>query len=69
MTMRISIKEEYMSEFEKFVKSLPSDAIEIKNTLDEEIRRRSQEYRSGNMKTTPFMEGMDEIRESLVSRL
>ncbi len=69
MTMRISIKEEYMSEFEKFVKSLPSDAIEIKNTLDEEIRRRSQEYRSGNMKTTPFMEGMDETRESLVSRL
>ncbi|OIP53441.1 MAG: hypothetical protein AUK54_08890 [Helicobacteraceae bacterium CG2_30_36_10] len=69
MTMRISIKEQYMPEFEKFVKSLPSDAIEIKRTLDEEISKRSQEYRSGNMKTTPFMEGMDEIRESLLSRL
>lgn len=69
MTMRISIKEEYMSEFEKFVKSLPSDAIEIQKTLDEEISKRSQEYRSGKMKTVPFGTGFDRIRKKLVSQI
>lgn len=69
MTMKISIKEQYLPEFEKFIKSLPDDAIEIKKSLDEEIQKRSQEYRSGKMKTTPFMDGLDEIRESLISRL
>ena len=69
MTMKISIKEQYLPEFEKFIKTLPDDAIEIKKSLDEEIQKRSQEYRSGKMKTTPFMDGLDEIRESLISRL
>jgi len=69
MTMRISIKEQYMPEFEKFLKTLPDDAIEIKNSLDDEINKRVEEYRSGKMKTTPFMDGLDEIRASLVSRL
>ena len=69
MTMKVSIKEEYLPEFEKFIKSLPSDAVEVKNSLDEEILKRSQEYRSGKMKTTSFMVGLDEIRANLVSRL
>ncbi|MFZ2891091.1 hypothetical protein [Sulfuricurvum sp.] len=69
MTMRISIKDQYMPEFEKFLKTLPDDAIEIKNSLDDEINKRVEEYRSGKMKTTPFMDGLDEIRASLVSRL
>ncbi|MGZ8548851.1 MAG: hypothetical protein ACXW33_09605 [Sulfuricurvum sp.] len=67
--MRVSIKEQYMPEFEKFVKTLPDDAIEIKKSLDDEISKRVEEYRSGKMKTTPFMDGLDEIRASLVSRL
>ncbi len=58
-----------MPEFEKFLKTLPDDAIEIKNSLDDEINKRVEEYRSGKMKTTPFMDGLDEIRASLVSRL
>ena len=69
MTMRVNIKEQYLPEFEKFIKTLPDDAIEIKKSLDEEIQKRSQEYRSGKMKTTPFIDGLDEIRESLVLRL
>ena len=69
MTMKVSIKEEYLPEFENFIKSLPADAVEVKNSLDEEILKRSQEYRSGKMKTTPFMDGLDEIRANLVSRL
>lgn len=69
MTMKVSIKEQYLPEFENFIKSLPADAIKVKKSLDEEILKRSQEYRSGKMKTTPFMDGLDEIRASLVSRL
>ncbi|MFW5989886.1 MAG: addiction module protein [Campylobacterales bacterium] len=67
--MRIDIKDQYIEQFEALLKSLPEDAVEVKKSLDEEIKKRSQEYRSGEMKTTPFMEGLDEIRESLVSRL
>ena len=49
--------------------SIESDAVEIKKSLDDEINKRVEEYKSGKMKTTPFMEGLDEIRESLVSKL
>ena len=69
MTMKVTVKDEYLEQFEQAMKSLPTDAVEVKKSLDEEIRKRSEEYRSGKMKTTPFMEGLDEIRESLVSRL
>lgn len=69
MTMKITIKDEYLEQFEQILKTLPKDAVEIKKSLDEEIKKRSQEYRSGKMETTSFMEGLDEIRESLISRL
>jgi len=69
MTMRVSIKEQYLPEFENFIKTLPNDAIEVRKSLDDEILKRSQEYRSGKMKTTPFGTGLDRIREKLVSQL
>ncbi len=69
MTMKVSIKEQYLPEFENFIKTLPDDAITIKKSLDEEILKRSQEYRSGKMKTVPFGTGLDRIREKLVSQL
>jgi hypothetical protein len=46
-----------------------NDAIEVRKSLDDEILKRSQEYRSGKMKTTPFGTGLDRIREKLVSQL
>ena len=69
MTMRVSIKEQYLPEFENFIKTLPADAIDVQKSLDDEILKRSQEYRSGKMKTTPFGTGLDRIREKLVSQL
>lgn len=69
MTMKVTVKDEYIEQFEEAIKTLPNDAVDVKKSLDEEIRKRSNEYRSGKMETTPFMEGLDEIRESLVSRL
>lgn len=69
MTMRIDIKDQYIEQFEALLKTLPADAVEIKKSLDDEINKRVEEYKSGKIKTTPFMEGLDEIRESLVSKL
>lgn len=68
MTMQLNIKDDYIEQFEALLKTLPKDAVVVKKSLDEEIKKRSQEYRSGKMETTPFMEGLDEIRESLVSK-
>lgn len=69
MTMKLIIKDKYIDQFEKLLQSLPKDAVEVKKSLDEEIKKRSQEYRSGKMQTTPFMENLDEIRQELVSKL
>lgn len=35
MTMKITIKDEYLEQFEQILKTLPKDAIEIKKSLDE----------------------------------
>lgn len=69
MTMHIEIKEQYLEQFEALLKTLPKDAVEVKKSLDEEIKKRSDEYRSGKMKTVPFGTGLDKIRENLVSKL
>lgn len=69
MTMKVIIKDEYLEQFEQMLKTLPTDAIEIKKSLDEEIKKRSDEYRSGKMEIEPFGTGLDEIRERLLSKL
>jgi len=69
MTMQVTVKDEYIKQFEEAIKTLPKNAVDVKKSLDEEIRKRSKEYRSGKMKTTPFGTGLDRIREKLVSQL
>ena len=69
MTMQVKIKDDYVGKFNDFVNTLPTDAIIIKKSLDEEIQKRVDEYRSGKMKTVPFGTGLDRIREKLESQL
>ena len=69
MTMMLNVDDKYVSEVENFIASLPKGAVELKNSLDDEIAKRVAEYRSGQMQTTPFMDGLDSIREKLVSQL
>jgi len=69
MTMRVEIKDQYMDKFEELINTLPKDAVIIKKSLDEEINQRVSDYRSGKIKTTPFMDGLEDIRENLVSQL
>lgn len=63
MTMTMDIKEQYLNQFENFVKSLPKDAVVIKKPLDEEINKRVEEYNNAQMKTVPFGTGLDKIRK------
>lgn len=69
MTMVMDIKEQYLMRFEEFIKSLPSDAIIIKNSLDTEIKRRVDNYKNGNSVTIPFNQNLSSIREKLVSKI
>jgi translation elongation factor EF-1beta len=69
MTMKINIKDEYLDKFQMLMKQMPDDAVVLKQSLDEEIEKRVREYRSGNMKTTPLMEGLDEIKKNLLLKL
>jgi hypothetical protein len=41
----------------------------MKNSLDDEITNRITQYKNNTMQTTPFMDGLDTIREKLVSQL
>ncbi len=69
MTMKVSIKDQYIDRFEDLMATLPKDAVTIKKSLDEEIQQRVDDYRSGKMKTVPFGTGLDRIREKLVSQI
>ena len=69
MTMMLNIKDRYVEQLEKFVNSLPADAIEIKNSLDVEISNRISNYRSGKLESTSFDTGLNSIREKLQSQI
>ena len=69
MIVTFEIDEKYIGVFEDFILSLPPGAVEKKRSLDEEISKRVLEYKRGEMETTPLSDGLDEIREKLVSRL
>jgi len=69
MTMVLNVDEKYINKLESFISSLPKGAIEVKNSLDDVITKRVESYESSQMQTTPLMEGLDTIREKLVSRL
>jgi hypothetical protein len=66
--MMLNVDDRYIDEVENFIASLPQGAVEVKNSLDDEIAKRVALYRSANMKITPFMDGLDSIREKLISQ-
>jgi len=67
--MTLDIKESYLEQFTSFLKSLPKDAVKVSPSLDDEIMKRVSAYKSGEMKTSPFGEGLDEIRSKIASKL
>lgn len=69
MTMMLNIKDQYVEQLETFIKSLPENAIELKNSLDVELSNRINDYQNNKNKTTAFDSGLDTIRSKLVSKV
>ena len=69
MTMMLNVKDKYIHQLESFVNSLPKDAIEIKNSLDVEIANRISDYQKNKSESMAFENGLNSIREKLVSQI
>ena len=69
MTMMLNVKDRYVEQLEKFVNTLPKDAIVIKNSLDVEIASRVENYKNDNLNTVSFENGLSSIREKLQSQI
>lgn len=65
----MDIKEQYLDQFEHFIKSLPRDAVVLKRSLDEEIQKRVLEYKKNNSQTIPFDKNFSDLRTKLESRI
>ena len=48
MTMKVSIKDEYIDKFNTFIKSLPKDAVEVDNINDDYISLNDAKIRVSN---------------------
>ena len=68
MTMTLKIDDKYLPKLESFIASLPKGAVEMRGSLDEEIMERVEQYENGQMKTTPFTDGLHTIKERLLSQ-
>ena len=68
MTMMLNVKDKYMHQLESFVNSLPKDAIEIKKSLDMEIANRISDYQNNKSASVSSENGLNSIREKLVSQ-
>ena len=72
MTALLKVEQKYMDQFHELISQLPQDAVmltPIKNSLSEEVEKRIERYKRGKMDTTPFSEGLNNIREGLLNRL
>lgn len=67
-TIRINIQESYLPRLNAFLKTLPKEAL-AQNSFDDEILGRVDEYKSGNMITTPLRDGLDRIRTKIKAKI
>ena len=69
MTMTINVKDSFADQVMAFLKTLPKDAVKIeqptKAWYSDEVQRRIEEYKQGDMETIPWNEGWEEIEEFL----
>jgi hypothetical protein len=68
MTMTITVNDTIADKVMAFLNSLPKEDVKIEPARPwyaDEVKRRIEEYKSGNMETTPLHEGMEEIEEFL----
>lgn len=69
MQLTLNINDNYAKQILELLATIPKEAFiqSPKPSLSAEINRRVEEYKSGKMKTTPFKEGLDELRAKIAS--
>jgi len=70
MRALVEIHEQYASQFEHFIQTLPKEAIKvtpIKSSLDIEVDTRIEQIKRGEVKTKPLSD-LSTIRERYVQR-
>lgn len=66
--MTITINDNFADQVIAFLKTLPKEAAKIEPSRPwyaDEVKRRIEEYKSGNMETIPWDEGWEEIEAFL----
>lgn len=67
--MTITINDSFAEQVIAFLKTLPRDAVKIEKPTQawyaNEVQRRIEEYKQGDMETIPWNEGWEEIEEFL----
>ncbi|MDQ7044447.1 MAG: hypothetical protein Q9M32_00840 [Sulfurimonas sp.] len=69
MTMMINIQDHYLGQLKTFIKSLPVNAVEIKDSLDTELSNRINNYQNNKAQSVSFDNGLDAIRSKLISKI
>lgn len=68
MTMTITVNDTIADKVMTFLNSLPKEDVKIEPARPwyaDEVKRRIEEYKSGNMETIPWDEGWENIEEFL----
>ena len=68
MTMTITVNDSIADKVMSFLNSLPKESVSIEPSRPwyaDEVKSRIEEYRSGNMETTLWNEGWEEIEDFL----
>ena len=70
--VQLEVQEQYLEKLESFVHSCPNEGLKItsldKQFYDSEVQKRVLKYEEGRLKTESFGEGINEIREHLISQ-
>jgi hypothetical protein len=68
MTMTINVKDSFADQVMAFFKTLPKDAVEVESSRPwyaDEVKRRADQYRAGEMETVPHNEMWERIERQI----
>ncbi len=68
MTMTITVKDRFADQVIAFLNTLPKDAVAVESSrpwYSDEVKKRVQEYKSGNMQTVSHTQMWDSIERQI----
>ncbi|MDD2830047.1 MAG: hypothetical protein PHW18_10780 [Sulfuricurvum sp.] len=66
--MTITVKDSFADQVMAFLKTLPKDAVEVESSRPwyaDEVKRRADQYRAGDMETVPHNEMWESIERQI----